>query len=607
MREIIQKTSDTDKQITLTLLRSIRLNSLLSIGSISAGTLSIFSIAALLGMRPAQANFSEPSASFPEQAIEEAPAQKTSSDTSELTDPVEAHQDLSDGEPSQIAEGDEKTTADIASHRQQPETPNLSLLDTTEFKFAPPIVAPAQPTTVAEGDAAVEEEFRTQEFRSSEGDSNSSPELNSTKSLVGDSNPLQEFRSEYSVTPVIPKLLNSSVHEQPTTVLLKSAFSPATVVPAPDSVGANFPGLLAIENEPASIQLANVPSPTPVASAVYSGPGGASLLEGNFRAQAPVEDEQDPSFSEKNSSPENAPLSPTLDLQGTYIYQGESSARARLRGIYPVSPNALFGAVVDLGTGDDFVGSDDGLDLNLNELYFTGNLPSYPNLRLTVGLMDLTSYFDRNSFAKDNTTHFFHPLFQTNPALASAGIGSRPGALLNWNITDNVEAKAAVFSSDRSLGDFDLDAFAGEIGFRAGNAIVRATYASNQDTGRDGVFGTREGDRENAFGINGELFIPQIKLGLFARYGWLSNSEQEEDGETYNLGFNFLDLFRKDDRLGLGYAYGPNFSKDDDVWEVFYDTRLTSNLRAGVTLQARDGFEETIFGFRVRTDLQLYP
>ncbi len=606
MRDLIQKTSFTDKQITLTLLRAIRLNSLLSIGSISAGTLSIFSIAALLGMKPAQANFSEPSGSFPEQAIEEAQAPQTRSDTSELTELVEAHQDLTHGESSQIVKGDETTTADITSRRQQTEMSNLSVLDTAELKFAPPIVAPAQPITVAEGDA--EEEFRTQEFRSSEGDSNSPPELNSTESLVGDSNPLQEFRSGYSVTPVIPELLNSSANDKPTTVLPKSAFSPATVVPAPDSVGANFPGSLAIANEPTPVQMATVPSPTPQESAVYSGPGGAALLEGNFRAQASVEDEQDPSFSEKNSSPENDPLSPTLDLQGVYIYQGDSAARARLRGIYPLSPNALFGAVVDLGTGDDFVGSDDGgLDLNLNELYFTGNLPSYPNLRLTVGLMDLTSYFDRNSFAKDNTTHFFHPLFQTNPALAASGIGSRPGALLNWNVTDNVEAKAAVFSSDRSLGDFDLDAFAGEVGFRAGNAIVRATYATDQDTGRDGVFGTREGDREHAFGINGELFIPQIKLGLFARYGWLSNSEQDENAETYNLGFNFLDLFRKDDRLGLGYANGPDFSEDDDVWEVFYDTRLTRNLRAGVALQARDEFSDVVFGFRVRTDLQLYP
>lgn len=610
MRDLIQKTSDTDKQITLTLLRSIRLNSLLSIGSISAGTLSIFSLAAILGMRPAQANFSEPSASLPEQTLEEAPAPQISSNTSELTEPVEAQQDLTDGEPSQIAEGDEKTAADITSRRQQLKMANLSVLDTAEFKFAPPIVAPAQPKTVAEGDAAVP--------------TNALSSI-SVKTTLDQSNVTTQFPTADEPTNVHPALVPSpptveptfisieyklpeqlASGDRPTTVLPASAFSPATVVPAPDSVGANFPEPLAIENEPTPLRQANVPSPTQEAPAAYSGPGGASLLEGNYQAQASGEDQQDSSLSSQNSSPENDPLSPTLDLQGVYIYQGDSSARARLRGIYPVSPNALFGAVVDLATGDDFVGSGGG-GLDLNELYFTGNLPSYPNLRLTAGLMDLTSYFDRNSFAKDNTTHFFHPLFQTNPALAAAGIGSRPGALLNWNITDNVEARAAVFSSDRSLGDFNLDAFAGEIGFRAGNAIVRATYASDQDTGRDGVFGTRSGDREHAFGINGELFVPQIKLGLFARYGWLDNSDQDENTETYNLGFNFLDLFRKDDRLGLGYANGPDFSEDDDVWEVFYDTRIARNLRAGVTLQARDGFEDTVFGFRVKTDLQLYP
>ncbi|HAG83092.1 MAG TPA: hypothetical protein DCL61_18500, partial [Cyanobacteria bacterium UBA12227] len=323
-------------------------------------------------------------------------------------------------------------------------------------------------------------------------------------------------------------------------------------------------------------------------------------------AQTSGENEPDRSLIPQNSPPQNEALTPTLDVQGVYLQQDEASARARLRGIYPVSPNALFGAIVDLATGDDFAGTE-GSGLNLTELYFTGSLPSYSNLRLTVGLMDLTSYFDRNSFAKDSTTHFFHPLFQTNPALASAGIGSRPGALLNWNITDNVEAKAAVFSSERSLGSFSLDAFAGEIGFRAGNGIIRATYASNQDTGRDGVFGTRNGDRENAFGINGELYIPQIKMGLFARYGWLDNTDQDDNTETYNFGFNFLDLFRKDDRLGLGYAFGRDFSQDNDVWELFYDIRVARNLRAGVTLQEREGFSETILGFRVKTDLPLYP
>lgn len=581
MRDIIQKTSDTDKQITLALLRPVWLSYLLSIGAISTGTLSVFSAATILGTEPAHANLSGQSVSVPDQTVgdaslllvEEEPANLTSTHSSAPNSRADAPENLVNEAPVQTSKPDVQTIADTTSSRQQPVTLNLN--GSGEFNFASPGLEKPQQGIVAAGYTVVPaNSFSLVPARTATDQSNLPPQL-----TVADKPPLLPAANAPSLSEAAPAL---------------------------QSVERNVPEPLALGAEPSTVKPASVPSANVVDSTLSQGPGAASLLGGNIQAQAAGEDTEDSSLTSPDAPPRNQALTPTLDLQGVFLNQGESSARARLRGIYPVSPNALFGAVVDLATGDDFAGPDGG-GLNLNELYFTGNLPDYPNLRLTAGLMDLTSYFDRNSFAKDNTTYFFHPLFQTNPALASAGIGSRPGALLNWNVTDNVEAKAAVFSSERNLGDFSLDAFAGEVGFRAGNAIVRATYASNQDTGRDGVFGTDEGDRENAFGINGELFIPQIKMGLFARYGVLSNSDQDENTQTYNLGFNFLDLFRKDDRLGLGYAYGPDFSEDDDVWEAFYDTRISPNFRAGVTLQARDGFSETIFGFRVKTDLQLYP
>ncbi len=650
MRDIIQKTSDTDKQITLALLRPVWLSYLLSIGAISAGTLSVFSAATILGTEPAHANLSEQSVSLPDQTVEEftqkgseipglgageeissesqsgeslstwqqgdsspplfeeEPANSISAHSSEPNARADSPENLVHEAPAQTSEADVQTIADTTRSRQQPVTLNLN--GSGEFNFALPGLEKPQQGIVAAGYTVVPaNSFSLVPTRAATDKGGLQPQF-----TVGDKptpvqaafapSPTEEAPALNSVEGNLPEQL--ALGEEPTTVELASVPSPVEEAPVLNSVERNVPEQLALGDESTTVEPASVPSPTVVDSTLYKGPGAASLLGGNIQAQAAGEDRQDSSSVSQDASQRNEALTPTLDLQGVFLNQGDSSARARLRGIYPVSPNALFGAVVDLATGEDFAGTE-GNGLSLNELYFTGNLPDYPNLRLTAGLMDLTSYFDRNSFAKDSTTHFFNPLFQTNPALAAAGIGSRPGALLNWNVTDNVEAKAAVFSSDRSIGDFSLDAFAGEVGFRSGNAIVRATYASNQDTGRDGVFGTDEGDRENAFGINGELFIPQIKMGLFARYGVLSNSDQDENTQTYNLGFNFLDLFRKDDRLGLGYAYGPDFSEDDDVWEAFYDTRISPNFRAGVTLQARDGFSETIFGFRVKTDLQLYP
>ena len=319
---------------------------------------------------------------------------------------------------------------------------------------------------------------------------------------------------------------------------------------------------------------------------------------------------------------------PSIRLQGVYLYQGdEGSARARLSISYPLTPNFLFGATFDLTDGNAFADSRTQ-GFSVNELYFAASLPDLPNLRFVVGQLDLTSYFDRNSFAKDGATHFFNTVFQTNPALSATGISSRPAALVNWTLTDNIEAKAAVFSSSRDLSDFSLDGFAGEVGIRYGNAVIRATYASARDAGsRDGfqeifqvdrgngVTGPLASDREESYGLNGELFIPSLKMGIFARYGRYTNAAISRSAETYNLGVSFLDLFVPDDRLGLAYGRGLSNGalrqqaddKDPDVLELFYDFRFLPNLRLGFSIQERNQFSEIVAGVRVKTEFDVTP
>ncbi|MGQ4647081.1 hypothetical protein [Lyngbya aestuarii] len=322
--------------------------------------------------------------------------------------------------------------------------------------------------------------------------------------------------------------------------------------------------------------------------------------------------------------------SPSLDFQGTYVTQGDQSvARARLSGLYPLTPRVLLGATIDLTSEDNELADSPEEGLNINELYVaTAPVADLPNLRFVVGQLDLTSYFDRNSFAKDGVTHFFNPVFQTNPALSATGILSRPGFLVNWTANDNLEAKAAVFSSSRNLGDFSLDGFAGEVGVRSGNAIIRGTYATAKDAGSDSgfqeifsvprgddQFGLLSGDREESYGINAEVFVPDLNMGIFGRYGRYENRDLDQGGDTYSLGLSFLDVFSPDDRLGL--AYGRNLSNETlrqengdevpDVWELFYDFRFAPNLRLGFTLQQRDGFSDTYAGFRVKTEFNIIP
>ena len=582
MRDIIQKVSNTDKQTTIALRRSVWLSYLLSIGAISAGGLSIFSVGAILGTKPAQANMAnmeEQPVSLPAQTVEEEPASQT---------------------------------------------------QVTELNFAPPVLAQPQPKKVVAVNAAVPANRLS---------------LLPARTTTDNGNLLGQFPAGDKPTTVQPDEVHNAiaqapalnsvepnqteqlvVGDKPTTVQLDEVHNATEEAPVLNSVERNQTEQLVVEDKPTTVLPARVLSPTEEAPTLYKGSSAASLLGGNIQAQSSVEGTQE-SPSQAQNSPEINPLAPTLTLQGVVINQGDTSARARLSGIYPISPNALVGGSVDLSTGDSLsVAPGGGLQLQLNELYFTGSLPSLPSLRMSVGLLDLTSYFDRNSFAKNAETHFFNSVFQTNPALSAAGIGSRPAVLLNWDVTDNLQARAAAFSSHRNLGDLGINAFAGEVAFRAGNAIIRGTYASDRDAERNNGFkeiygiprdngetGVLSSDRENSYGINAEYFIPEIKMGLFGRYGRYENTGVDQGGDTYSLGLNFLDLFMQDDRLGFGY--GRDLSNNEmrrkdgnkvpDVWELFYDFRVSPYLRAGVTLQARDEFSDVTAGFRVKTEFDL--
>jgi hypothetical protein len=617
MRDIIQKVSNTDKQTTLALRRSVWLSYLLSIGAISAGGLSIFSVGAILGTKPAQANMAnmeEQPVSLPAQTVEEEPASQTQVTELNFAPPV-----LAQPQPKKVA----AVNAAVPANR-------LSLLParttTDNGNLLGQFPAGDKPTTVQPDNV---------HNAIAEAPALNSVEPNQTEQLiVGDKPTTVQPDNVHDAIAEAPALNSVEpnqteqliVGDKPTTVQPDNVHDATEEAPVLNSVERNEIGQLAVEDKPTTVLPARVLSPTEEAPTLYKGSGAASLLGGNIQAQSSVEGTQE-SPSQAQNSPEINPLAPTLTLQGVVINQGDTSARARLSGIYPISPNALVGGSVDLSTGDSLsVAPGGGLQLQLNELYFTGSLPSLPSLRMSVGLLDLTSYFDRNSFAKNAETHFFNSVFQTNPALSAAGIGSRPAVLLNWDVTDNLQARTAAFSSHRNLGDLGINAFAGEVAFRAGNAIIRGTYASDRDAERNNGFkeiygiprdngetGVLSSDRENSYGINAEYFIPEIKMGLFGRYGRYENTGVDQGGDTYSLGLNFLDLFMQDDRLGFGY--GRDLSNNEmrrkdgnkvpDVWELFYDFRVSPYLRAGVTLQARDEFSDVTAGFRVKTEFDL--
>ena len=447
-----------------------------------------------------------------------------------------------------------------------------------------------------------------------------------------------DFNSSATVAP-LPPLPGTTPQQQSNTA---NAPTFNQLLNSRTSNSSQYPVNVSASNAPTFEQMLDAYRREQPSVSVTSTPTFNTLLnsQGGMRPSAPLTPapaRRSPSISSQAPLvPQNNELNPlrssaalkesSLRVEGVYLTQGDdTSARARLSGTYPLTQRVLFGATLDLTSENSSFDDSRREGLNINELYLATSLTGLPNLRFAVGQLDLTSYFDRNSFAKDGASQFFNPVFQTNPALASTGIGSKPGLLVNWSVTDNIDAKAAVFSSSDALSEFSLDGFAGEVGVRYGNAIIRGTYSSARDAGnRDSFpqsfqidrgnnqFGVLEDDREEAYGLNAEVFIPKMKLGLFGRYGRYENRDLGEGADTYVFGASFLDLFTPDDRLGL--AYGRALSNEDeregkqlDVLELYYDFQFLDNLRLGFSVQGRDDFNETVLGVRIKSEFDVTP
>ncbi|MEL6247588.1 MAG: hypothetical protein AAFY78_24270 [Cyanobacteria bacterium J06648_16] len=309
-----------------------------------------------------------------------------------------------------------------------------------------------------------------------------------------------------------------------------------------------------------------------------------------------------------------------VELQGATLQNGaDNTTSGRATVTYSFNEATFLGGTLEATRGTGLVNLDS--DLSLHELYLTRSLIPDSTLTLTAGQLDLTSYFDRNSFAKDGTVHFANPTFQTNPALAAAGLESEPALLASWRPTDHLLTKVAVFSSG-GVNNLSPDGVAAEVGWQSGTAIMRLTYVTGRDAGDNTSFEEAYGlaraggalqstDREHAVGLNAEWFMPESNVGLFARYGLYYHPALDRAAQTYSVGGSVGDVLVPGDRVGVAYGQALSNSRlrdaRSDVAELFYDRSIAPGLRVGASLQSTDGFSDTQLGLRVRTNTDLLP
>lgn len=264
--------------------------------------------------------------------------------------------------------------------------------------------------------------------------------------------------------------------------------------------------------------------------------------------------------------------------------QGEFFIRtsfAKGNGLKGVSPFVL------PPNGDDL--SDDLKNINgrsrdhLLELWYAHKFELKENmkLRLQAGIVDSAAYIDDNAYANSEIKQFM------NPALVNSPVGNRPTYDLGAAIEFEWDSLSVRVLGIRSKNEFErhFNFLVGQIGVKLESPIGEGNY-------RVYVYGTDKkfpSWNENqlkpirGLGVSFDQQIIKDILGAFFRAGFQNSSVMADYKGMYSLGVNINGNIwgRKDDEIGIGYAYLRSSSKNPElknsqVFESYVSFRLFS-------------------------------
>jgi len=230
-------------------------------------------------------------------------------------------------------------------------------------------------------------------------------------------------------------------------------------------------------------------------------------------------------------------------------------------------------------------------ELNLREAWIKTQLFNQ-TVDVTLGRLDLTNYFDRNTAANDETSMFLSDSLVNNPALGLASNG--PGVAIVYQPYTSFAVKVGAQQSNPKATNLSESVF----------ALAEVDYLMRP-------FGLPEGNyrvwfrtdnssrnRSNAWGVSiDQKLVPQITL--FGRYG--GGKIALDDVTFYSGGLQFTGdfAFTPQDNWGIGYSHttidpaNPVLNhRREDLTEFYYNLHLAEKLHLSPHIQyvrERDG------------------
>lgn len=202
-------------------------------------------------------------------------------------------------------------------------------------------------------------------------------------------------------------------------------------------------------------------------------------------------------------------------------------------------------------------------------------------LDVILGKLDPTNYFDRNTFANDETTQFLNGALVNNPMLKQPPNG--PGLVTRWDAGRDVGFSLGAHAPN-DLGEDLLGGpyVIGEIDYHSAR-LIDGNYRL---WGRVGTL--PEDSRRQMWGAGvslDQLLTP--RLGVFGRAGFSQTEGVSLTSYAASTGIRLTSpLFgRPKDRLGVGYSFQREAAGDEHLAEIYYNLFLTDRLSVSGDVQ----------------------
>lgn len=243
-------------------------------------------------------------------------------------------------------------------------------------------------------------------------------------------------------------------------------------------------------------------------------------------------------------------------------------------------PDESIGSLSGLNDDSGSLQDNDGVDrVSVREAWLQTELLKQ-HVRLVIGKIDLTNYFDSNDVANDETTQFLTSAFVNNRTLEVPENG--PGIVSFYDTRKGVFFGLGLQSADNSGSDIVDGLYGiGEVGMRSRYLFgLEGTYR---------LWAKINGGRNENKGLG--MSIDQhlsAKLVAFARYG-INETDDADVKSAWSMGLELRHPFLSRVNDSTAFAFGHTESvdgNDEQVTEVYYKFAFSDHFAITPLFQA---------------------